>query len=488
MSSGPRTHPTVFERHPPAPGVVDHALTGTRQGVFWLDDLPERPEHPALDSSTSADLAIVGGGYTGLWTALLARERMPGARIVLLEGRRVGWAASGRNGGFCEASLTHGRANGEERWPEEVDRLDRLGLRNLDGIERTVAEHGMDAEFERTGTLDVAVEPHQAEWLKEEAAAARERGDTTVELLDGAATRAELDSPTFLSALQHRDTAALVHPAKLSLELARVAREQGVEIHEHTPVRELRTGRGGAVGAVELETDAAVVRADRVVLGTNAFPSLLRRNRLMTVPVYDYVLATEPLTTEQWDAIGWRNRQGVGDAANQFHYYRPTADGRIVFGGYDAIYHWGRRVRPRYEERPETFARLAGHFFTTFPQLEGVRFTHRWAGAIDTCTRFCAFFGTARAGRVAYAAGFTGLGVGATRFAAEVMLDRLGGTDTELTELRMVRERPLPFPPEPLAAAGINAVRWSLDRADHQHGHRNLLLRTLDRMGLGFDS
>jgi glycine/D-amino acid oxidase-like deaminating enzyme len=144
------------------------------------------------------------------------------------------------------------------------------------------------------------------------------------------------------------------------------------------------------------------------VLATNVFPSLLARNKLMTVPVYDYALMTEPLTSEQWDAIGWRDRQGIGDMANQFHYYRPTQDGRILFGGYDALYHYGRRVDPRYEHRPDVWRKLASHFFTTFPQLEGLRFSHEWAGAIDSSTQFTAFFGTARGGRVAYAAGFTG--------------------------------------------------------------------------------
>jgi glycine/D-amino acid oxidase-like deaminating enzyme len=197
---------------------------------------------------------------------------------------------------------------------------------------------------------------------------------------------------------------------------------------------------------------------------------------------------TEPLSREQLGAIGWRNRQGLADLANQFHYYRRTADDRILFGGYDAVYHYGGRVRDRYETRPQSHEKLASHFFATFPQLEGLRFSHRWAGAIDTSTRFCAFYGTARAGRVAYAAGFTGLGVAATRFAADVMLDLLAGERTERTELRMVRERPLPFPPEPAAAIGINLTRWSLDRADHREGRRNLLLKALDAVGLGFDS
>ena len=180
--------------------------------------------------------------------------------------------------------------------------------------------------------------------------------------------------------------------------------------------------------------------------------------------------------------------QESGDSANQFHYYRLTEDNRILWGGYDAVYHFGRRVQPRHDQRPETFDLLAEHFFETFPQLEGLRFTHHWGGAIDTCTRFSAFFGTAVGGRVAYALGYTGLGVGATRFGARVMLDLLDGRHSEATELEMVRRRPLPFPPEPLAYAGIQLTRWSLARADDSGGRRNLWLRTLDRLGLGFDS
>jgi glycine/D-amino acid oxidase-like deaminating enzyme len=225
-----------------------------------------------------------------------------------------------------------------------------------------------------------------------------------------------------------------------------------------------------------------------VALATNVFPSLLARHRMFTVPVYDYALMTEPLTPEQLTSIGWEGRQGIGDLANQFHYYRLSSDNRILWGGYDAVYHFGRKVRPEYEQRPETHRRLAEHFFTTFPQLEGLRFTHQWAGAIDTSTRFCAFYPLAMNGRVAYAAGFTGLGVGATRFGAEVMLDRLAGLETERTRTEMVRSMPKPFPPEPIASIGIQTTRWALDRADQRSGHRNLWLRTLDALGMGFDS
>lgn len=477
----PRVGSTVFERRPPDPALVAASLRGTRAGSFWLEDAPHEPR-PPLRGTTRRDLVVVGGGYTGLWAALRAVQRDPGRRVVLLEAATVGWAASGRNGGFCEASLTHGTENGAARWPEELDELQRLGRANLDAIGSTLAELGVDAQWERTGSLDVATEEHQVEGLWR---AAQEPGAT---FLDTDAVRAEVASPTYLAGVWHRGGSALVHPARLAVGLARAAEALGVVVHERSLVRGIDTpGRHGTRGAV-VRTDTGRVHAEQVVLATNAFPSLLRRNRLMTVPVYDYVLMTEPLTAEQRASIGWAARQGIGDVANQFHYYRLSADDRVLFGGYDAIYHAGRRVRPAHEERRESFERLASHFLTTFPQLEGVRFSHRWAGAIDTSTRFCAFTGTARARRVGYAAGFTGLGVAASRFAADVVLDQLAGLDTERTRLRMVRERPLPFPPEPLAAIGINATRWSLDRADHDGGRRNLWLRGLDAVGLGFDS
>jgi glycine/D-amino acid oxidase-like deaminating enzyme len=445
---------------------------------FWLDS-PDRPAaRPRLDGDATCALAVVGGGYSGLWTALMVKEREPGRSVILIEADRIGGAASGRNGGFCEASLTHGEANGRSRWPDEADRLEELGLANLDAIEKTLRNHGIECDFRRTGQLAVATQPHQVADLR-----AAADGQRAV-FLDAAAVRAEVDSPTYLAGLWSKDTCATVDPARLAWGLAAAAERLGVRIVEGTRVERIRRTGGG----IELRTPHGTVRADQVALGTNAFRPLLRRLRLHTVPVYDYVLMTEPLTDAQLSSIGWRNRQGLADCGNQFHYYRLTADNRILWGGYDAIYHFGRRPKPSYEQRPATFDVLARHFRETFPQLDGVGFTHRWGGLIDTSTRFCAFFGKAYGGRVAYALGYTGLGVGASRFGADVMLDLLAGEDTERTRLAMVREKPLPFPPEPLAWVGIQLTRWSLARADARGGRRNLWLRLLDRLGLGFDS
>ncbi|MGW7357382.1 NAD(P)/FAD-dependent oxidoreductase [Streptomyces sp. NPDC054802] len=468
----------------PAAMSTARSLSDARPAPFWLED-PGKPDpQPALTGDERCDLLVVGGGYSGLWTALLAKERDPARDVVLIEGREAGWAASGRNGGFCAASLTHGLANGLARWPDELAKLEELGARNLGAIEETVARYGIDCDFERTGEIDVATEPHQLAELHETHEQATRLGLTGLELLDADAVRAEVDSPTFLGGLWDRQGVAMLHPAKLAWGLKQTCLDLGVRIYENTPGLRLAASGPGVV----VPTPYGRVLAHRVALGTNVFPSLIRRVRAYTVPVYDYALMTEPLSAAQLASVGWKRRQGLGDSANQFHYFRITADHRILWGGYDAVYPFGGRVSAEMDHRPETYLKLASHFFRCFPQLEGLRFSHAWGGAIDTCTRFSAFFGTAHAGKVAYAAGFTGLGVGATRFGADVMLDLLSGERTERTDLEMVRSKPLPFPPEPVAWAGIGLTKWSMARADANGGRRNLWLRTMDRLGLGFDS
>lgn len=459
------------------------ALAGAKAGVYWLDD-PARPEPtPPLRGHRHGDLVVVGGGYAGLWSALRAVEREPGRDVVVLEAAQCGWQASGRNGGFCSASLTHGYANGVERWPDEIDTLQKMGARNLDEIEETLERYGINCGFERTGDLIVATQQHQLRDLADSVEELRAAGQD-VRLLDAAQTRARIDSPTFLGAFFDPEETALVEPARLAWGLREACLRAGVRIFEQTPVTGVHTDGAG----VEVTTRGGSVSARQVVLATNAFPSLLRRLRLMTVPVYDYVLMTEPLSRGQRDAIGWQGREGLSDSANLFHYSRLTRDGRILWGGYDAVYHFGSRIDPALEYDGRTHDLLAHQFFETFPQLDGLGFSHRWAGVIDTCTRFTAFYGTALGDRVAYALGFTGLGVGATRFAADVMLDLLSGHETERTALRMVREKPLPFPPEPLRAFGIGLTRRELERSDNNAGRRSLWLKGLDAAGLGFDS
>jgi glycine/D-amino acid oxidase-like deaminating enzyme len=448
---------------------------------YWLTQSGRPAARPALTQDVQADLVVVGAGFSGLWTAYEARRRFPEWSVVILDAGRIADAASGRNGGFVAASLTHGLANGMARWPDEIHELVRQGNGNLRDIIDTIEREGISCDLVTSGEIDVATEEYQIAGLRHAVDEAADLGlDWT--FLDGAEVRRRIDSPTYLAGLADPSGVVMVDPARLAWGLAAAAEKAGAVIHESTRVTHL----GGSGPGVTVSTDFGSVRARRVAIATSAFPPLLRRLRHYVVPVYDSVLMTEPLNSEQMRAVGWREREGVSDSGNQFHYYRLTHDHRILWGGYDASYYGG--FNPMHERQGAPFARLAEHFRYTFPQLEGLRFSHAWAGAIDTCSRFSAFWGTAHGGRVAYSLGFTGLGVGASRFGAQVMLDMLAGEESERTALRMVRTKPLPFPPEPLRGVGIRVTRRAISQADRNDGRRGLWLRSLDRVGLGFDS
>jgi glycine/D-amino acid oxidase-like deaminating enzyme len=470
-----------------SPGEVEAALEDASSTPLWCDD-PRRPEpRAALTGDHDVDLVVVGAGFTGLWAALLALEEDPGREVVVVEAARLGWAASGRNGGFCSASLTHGVGNGLARWPAEMPLLQRLGEANLDAIEATVRERGIDCGFERTGELDVAVEPWQVEDLRSLHQTLLGLGEDA-ELLSAEQTRALVSSPTYLGGLLDRRGVAMVNPARLAWGLADAVEASGGRIHEATRVSGLRSAGGGVELTAVTDAGTGRLRARQVVLATNVFPSPLRRARASVVPVWDHIIATEPLSPSQRESLGWQGRQGVGDAGNQFHYYRLTSDDRLVFGGYDALYYYGSDLSTRRQRRPETERLLYRHMLETFPGLQGVRITHTWGGAIDTSTRFSASWQSACGGRVVSVLGYTGLGVGASRFGAQVCLDLLAGRDNERTRLEMVRRAPMRWPPEPVRWLGIQLTRRSIARADANGGRRDLWLRLLDRLGLGFDS
>ncbi len=452
---------------------------------YWLAASPAGPRRPPLERDDRADVAIVGAGFTGLWTALALTETDPSLRVTVLEQEDVGFGASGRNGGFCQASLTHGLANGIRHFPDELATLEREGIANLAALVAFTREHGIDCDLEETGGLDVADQPYQVEEFRAWVDEAAGHGEELV-LLDRAAIREEVHSPLWQAGLYRppgRDV--ILDPAKLVRGLARVSEDRGVTIHERTRVRSVAR----RAGSVRLTTEnGATIRADHAVVATSAYSGWLRRLESQFVPVYDYVLVSDPLTPDQRASIGWRRRQGMSDANNQFHYFRLTADDRILWGGYDAIYYRNNGVGPRFDRRPATFDKLEGQFRRAFPQLSNLRFPHRWGGAIDTTSRFTVTFGQALGGRLTYALGYTGLGVGASRWAGGIVRDFILRPESELLRLRFVRSRPFPFPPEPLRWLAVESVRRELDRADRNEGRRGILLRTLDAMGIGFDS
>lgn len=457
------------------------ALADAQPHPVWWEGRDNGPVSEPLDGHQCSDLVVVGAGLTGLWAAVQAVDECPDRRVILLEGQHVAAGASGRNGGFVSPSLTHGLAHGAATWPDELPELLRLGHLNLAETDEYLRGERVDAQLRLCGKTTVATRRHEVRALQGLHRLHRRYGESST-YRTGPDMRAEVHSSSYLAGLT-TPAGGLVDPVALTTGLRDLALRKKVILYESSPVREV--SRDGSW--IRCRTDRGSVRTDQVLLASNAFPPLLRRIRSYVLPVWDHVLATEPLTVEQLGRIGWSANQGLTDAGNQFHYYRRTADDRIVWGGYDAIYYFGNRTDAAREQRDVSHQRLARQFYETFPQLSDVRMSHRWAGLIDTTSRFTPMFGTVMGGRVAYALGYTGLGVAAARFGARVGLDLLGGRETERTALSMVRRRPVPFPPEPLRWPAVQITRAALAREDRR-GRRGILLRTMDRFGVGFNS
>ena len=447
---------------------------------YWLDrdGLTAPRPRPPVDGPADVELLVVGGGLTGLWAGFEAAR--DGHEVLVVDSGAIGSGASGRCGGFINASITHGIPHGHARWPDEMPAILTIQRALWDDTVRLV---GADDVIEPVGKFTVATRPHHVEAIARTVTLLRGYGED-VTAYDRSEIQERLGSDTYLGGYHLHSTNGLCDPARLSWRLADLAESAGARLAEHSHVTGLRR-RGEVVQATF--SGGAVVQARKVLLCTNASPPLLRRLRAFVAPVYDHVIVTEPLSDEQWRAIGWRQRVGITDAGNQFHYYRPTPDGRILFGGWEATYHFGGRVDERYERDADVHALLYRHLVDTFPALDGVAVTHAWGGAVDSTSRFTPTMHTAAGGRVGWAVGYTGLGVGASRFGALAALDLLLGRSTERTELALVRRQPIPFPPEPLRWAVIQYTKRALVREDAT-GRRGIWLRALDRLGVGFDT
>lgn len=448
---------------------------------YWLETIPSRDPHTELTTNLSCDIAIVGGGFTGMWTALKARERFPDAKIIVLEASRCGNEASGRNGGFCAPSISHGVSNAVTRWPKEADDLIRLGRLNLDELAEDLDTYSIDAEFERQGKLNIAQTRWQIDGLKSMQKVYKNFGIDS-EYVEGKDLDAFLNTPKYSAGL-FEPNYALVNPVKILDGLCRESLKAGVEIFENTEILNILEDKEG----VRLFSPEGSVQAKSVVLATNASIPLLKRLRASVIPIFDYTIMTTPLTEAQLKEIGWEGRYGIADTGNQFHYSRKTADNRILWGGYDAVYHYGSRRDKSLYDRIESFTRLKKNFIETFPALNEIDFSHAWGGIVDTSARTTFFSGTACHGRLVYAMGFTGQGVSASRFAAIRMLDLLEGSKTDKTKLKMPSSLAVPFPPEPFRYMAVIKAQSDLASED-KTGKRSILLRTLDKFGIGFGS
>ena len=460
---------------------ANEAIADSITESVWQKDLA-LPTLPSLAGQQSADLVIVGAGFTGLWTAILAKEINPQCDVVIIEAKSVGFGASTRNGGFISESLTHGLSHGLSLWPKEMPNLLELGRTNFNEIQNFLNQEGIDAELVACGKTAVATRDHEVETLKKTVSLHKQWGEDAT-YLDRDQVQADIHSPTFLAGMRLTTGSGLMNPAKLINGLTQSALKRGVRFFIESPVTELTDTAAG----VTLKTERGSLSAKHAVLATNAFTPLKQSIKFRVMPIFDHVLATQSLTPAQLESIGWNDSQGVTDSGNQFHYYRKTADGRILWGGYDANYYYGNDTREIRETRPASHQLLAQQFMETFPSLEDVKFEYKWAGLIDSTSRFTPFYDVSRTGRVGTVVGFTGLGVGSSRFGAKVILDLLWKRDTDIVRLDMVRSKPFPIPPEPIRYPVVVFTRWNLIRED-KTGKRGLWLRLLDFFGVGFNS
>lgn len=461
------------------------ALADAKPYSLWLD-LPDRPpESPSLLGEDRCDLLIVGGGFTGLWAALQAKERDPGRDVLLIDRGRSPSGASGQNGGYLLGSLVDWFDL--PRFPGQEGELVRLGQENLREFQETLDRYDIHCDLEANGWVVAAHEPKQLLELKEIKEVGEAAGLESI-LLDRDEAQAELHSPLLLGAVYQPGAVCLVHPVKIATGLRRACERLGVRIYESTPATSLE--RVGAV--MEVKTPHGSVRAPMVALATFAHPSLLTSLRKWRVPLYQHILATEPLSPEQLDALGWKRRQGFIDLNFFYHYTRLTADNRLLLGHMDGTLYPNRGVGPECEQDMSVFTRMLGYFARHYPQLEGIRFTHCWGGALDLNSRLAPFFGTAYDGRVAYANGYMP-GIGAARVGGSVMLDLLDG-DRSSPYLRLplltgrgAHGRPSlrPYPPEPFLSMGMAVVRRGLER-ERETGTRGVALRALNRIGYHF--
>ncbi len=448
-------------------------------GYWWRSAGGARVGRPRLQGPTEADVAIVGGGFTGLWTAYYLKRSRPALRILVLEREIVGFGASGRNGGWVSGFFSgppraYERGRGHARGGYAA--LQRAMFETVEEIGSVIGEHRIDAGFARGGMLRVALGDAQLERLREEVAGVRAHGvgeedlrelgrDELARRIAIAGARGAIFSPHV----------ARVQPARLIAGLARAAEELGVEIRELTRVTE--------IGPHTALTPSGAVRARWVVRATEGYTAGLRGQRRLLVPMNSSMIITEPLPSGAWEEIGWEGREVLGDEAHVYVYLQRTEDGRIAIGGRGVPYRFGSRTDGRGSTAAGTVASLRGKLAEMFPAAANVAVEHAWSGVLGVSRDWCPAVAADPATGIASAGGYVGEGVAAANLAGRTLRDLLLGEPSDLTELPWVGRRPRRWEPEPLRWGAIHAV-YSLyrraDRAERRSGRPSRLARVVD--------
>lgn len=435
------------------------AVGGYGAVSLWLETCGDALEPlPALDRDISVDVAIVGAGFTGLWTAYYLAEARPDLKIAIVEAEIAGFGASGRNGGWASAlfpasfgtlSRDSGRAGAQAQ---------HAAMRaSIDEVIRAADAEGIDAGIAKGGTVVLARTETQLRAAREEVEDAHKWGQDEYEFLDADAARARVNATSVLGATYTPDCAA-VHPARLVRGLSRAVRERGVTIYEKT--------RALSVGPHSVATTGGRVTADVVVRATEGYTPRLEGQRRAIAPVYSLIVATEPLPAAIWDEIGLAQRETFSDFRHLLIYGQRTADDRLVFGGRGAPYHFGSRIKPEYDRHDRVHRSLREELIKLFPVLSSATFTHRWGGNLGIARDWHASVGLDRDTGLAWAGGYVGDGVTTTNLAGRTLRDLILGESTELTSLPWVGHRSRKWEPEPVRWLEVNAGLTALSLAD----------------------
>ena len=419
---------------------------------FWLAVYGPYTPNPPVKGDLKVDVAIIGGGFTGLSTAYHLRRDNPGMKVAVLEAEVVGYGASGRNGGFSmtlfglEPAVTKALF-GQQRTVEAHRYMERA----VDYVDALVKEHKIQSDYWFPGFLRAATTPGYVKRIQHDLEILTSMGITGIEWIDAEKIRAEVDSPLFLGGWWE-PRCGLLDPAKQARELKRIAIQSGAEVYEETPVTDIKRE-----GKFTLKTPSGAVTADKIVFATNAYSHLIPGLRSKQVPAFTHMVVTEPLTEKQLKTIGWKNRQGIEDARNLVHYFRLTIDNRIAMGGSDVSISYGRDMER--DLNPRTFADLERDVVRLFPSLKGIQFTHRWGGPVSVPMDMAPAIGFLGDARAVYSLGCVGHGVSMTHLNGWTIADLLLERKSDLTDIWFVNRRMIPWPPEPLRLVASQAIR-----------------------------
>lgn len=431
---------------------------------FWLGADPYQPR-PALEGDLDVDVAIVGAGFTGLSTAYHLNQTDPGLRVAVLESGVVGFGASGRNAGFSMTKIGMMHSFTATRFGKAKAKEAHLYAdRAVTLLHGLVQELNLDCDYEHTGFLWVATSPKYSTRLLKEIALVHRLGITGVNLIDHADLIDRVNSPLYTGPAWWEPNTGILNPAKLSRAWGAVLDDAGVPVYEHTPVTSLEPGPMRQT----LRTPGGTVRANKVVLATNAWSHEFAPLAHKQVPVWTYIVLTEPLSDTELDSIGWRGREGVEDFRDLVHYYRLTADNRLLIGGRDVGLGNGKSMD--FDDSPATWEALRHDVRLMFPGLRHVRFSHAWGGPVSATLDMFPAIGYAGSPNIVYSMGCVGHGVSTTHLNGQTIRDLVLERNTDLTDVFFVNRRVVPFPPGALGhrvAEGIAGVlRWEDRRYD----------------------